>query len=374
MTDFQVRLVPGLTVQDTEFVAQGSWSRPNKGLGSSVEAGGAAIWWAEEQGWERPGDVTLWAAHATDVFTAAVGKPSVSLTPIALEHFVGDNRRGDPDGPPAKYSADLSTEVTDSSTSDWSHSESASVGFTVGVEIGFEGDKASASTSVSFDTTDGESHSTSHEVQVGTKVGVDLEAPGGTCLLAVLLLQRGTVTGSVHYTGRTTGTCLVGYKPGSPLYAPLKRPPVKVKIEDLRLPEVHSVQTLTRAFAADSQIVTADIPSDDPDDVSDGIERIVKGAEDSPRWMGLGALNSSLLAHLAARVPLAAGPARDGGDSRRDSDDVDVGVWRDPATGNVLPRLNVVSSADLTLPQAKRLWHDLGGLLRRLEDDGDPAS
>ena len=385
MTDFQVRLVPGLTADDTRFEAQGTWSRPNKGLESSVEAGGAAIRWAKEHGWERPGDVTLWAAQATDVFTAAAGTPQVTLSPVALEHFVGDNRRGDPTGPPAKYTADLSTAVTDSSSAEWSHSESTSVGFTLGVEIGFEGDKASASTSVSFDVSDGQSHSTSHEVQVGTSVGVELEAPGGVCLLAVLLLQRGTVTGAVHFAGRTVGNCLVGYRPDSPLYAPLDRPPVPVKVEDLGLSQVHTTVTIRRAFAADSQIVTADIPDNSPTTVDDGITGIVKGAEDPNAWVAADIqarfpLGAAMDAGQRRRVPITAdGPPPRG----RDLDAPIVSTDEDPRTGIVEPLLTfpdgrLVASRParvrLPLPHARRLWHDLGDTIRRLEADGDPTS
>ncbi|MXY80069.1 MAG: hypothetical protein F4Y94_10390, partial [Chloroflexi bacterium] len=306
-TDFQLRLVPGLTTADTVATVTGTYTEALPDAGSRADLGGACHAWAAKRGMQYPDRTVLWDLECSLVVTPKVAHVLAALSPVALAHVVGDNRRGDPDAPPAKYDADLSTEVTDSSSAEWSHSATAGIGFTVGVEIGFEGDKASASTSVSYDVTDGQSHSTSHEVQVGAKDGVEFEAPGGECVLAVLLLQRGAAQVVCAFETRLVGTAKVGYGPYRLADGTIWEPPPElwnvrepVTIETDFAPWLTAgarTMTLKRSFAADSQIVTAVIPSNSPSDVDDGVNRIVRDAENPT---GLAALDARR--HLPHRI------------------------------------------------------------------------
>ena len=197
---------------------------------------------------------------------------SDSLVPTALQHALWDNSRGDGVG---HYKAELSDTVTDSTSGTWSHEVTAGISFTVGVEVGIEGDKATASTNYSLSVAAG--HSVTHEVtrQVGSVSAVDYDVQPGCIDLGVLYIQRGSLQAQVRFAVGYAGSVRYwpyGVHPLSPIRTTL--------ISEVApyLPQWSSVFRIDSVSATDDTIQTVSLDGPSPDDVEDGIRTVLQAA------------------------------------------------------------------------------------------------
>ena len=118
-------------------------------------------------------------------------KTNLSLNPIAVNHQTWDNLQSEFD---SVFSADLSDTVTVETSVTWTKSATAGVSFTVGLEVGGLGAKASASTSYSLSVTVGEDKTESRSEAVGSSSGVSATIPANKAAIAALFLERGKLT------------------------------------------------------------------------------------------------------------------------------------------------------------------------------------
>ena len=289
MSDFRLQLEPGLTIDESSIEVVGKLVEPASEH-KPVDLDQVVRSWAAAKGLPHADQVLpLLGAYGDEVHRAIVPSSSITsvdLTPVALQHELWDNSGGDGTG---HYSADLSTEIKDGTTTEWNESATIGIEFSVGVEIGFGGSKAEASTNYSFSATVG--HSTSHtrEISVGGRSGVDYEVPAGHIDVAILVLQRGIIraraTFDVEYTGQVGYEWGIVVNPdGSPWIPPsghLGRQGA-IPIADLLpwLPHPTIVMDLVCDFAADAQIHTRRVPDTHRSTIAIVIDDVLRRMQD----------------------------------------------------------------------------------------------
>ncbi|MCY3569305.1 MAG: hypothetical protein OXH38_11800 [Chloroflexi bacterium] len=292
--DFNLSIEPALTLADTKFTLTGT------------HTGGVPDYEDQNLRWAHA-HYPAWGNHVggTGALQPSVLVPSVQrskarviLTPRALTHHVWDNSDSDV---AVRFSTEISDTITTSSSIEWS--TSATLGLSVGVEAGFGSDKVSES--VDFSVTVGESHSESQSVEIGTKDAVEAEVPGGQIVLAILLVQQGTVEADLDLTWQVRGWTWIDFD------VPCKDAPLVPDCKDWtrthdgttytghtgRLGAVdlqptsglgHYSATVSIGFAGESEIRTITIPDADPTTVDNAVERVLKeyGGQrfDLPPW------------------------------------------------------------------------------------------
>lgn len=133
-----------------------------------------------------------------------VPSPRVRLEPIKAEivtiseqttlidHAIWDNQHGID---VRHYESAMSQSVSESVGSSWEKSQTLGISAEVGVEVGGVG----AKTSVSYETTWGESHSVEHSQELGTSDSISGDLKAGELSLAALTAKRGTLVIDVTY-------------------------------------------------------------------------------------------------------------------------------------------------------------------------------
>lgn len=209
------------------------------------------------------------------LYEVVAGKPETvtNLTPVALQRAVWDNSKGTGTG---TFKAQLSDTITDSTTVGWSESKDVGASFGVSIEVGFAGNKASASANYSMDVTKGESKEHTKERSVGQESAVDYEVDAGNIDLGVLMLQSGKISirvpFTVEYGGHfkwnavdDTGEFKYQGTQGMSVLAPY-------------LPRPNLEMTMECDFSDDALISVIQLDGDTPDDISDGVNRALKAA------------------------------------------------------------------------------------------------
>lgn len=203
MPDFNIAVKPALTLADTTI----NVSRYSRIPGPDMNVEEAVRRWITKH---RPGlqydgfgsvSGILPAGFPTSlqVIDNIHSKAIVTLTPTAIGHRVVDNSDSDI---AQEASVDFSDSLSTESTIGWEASLSLGASFTVGVEVGGEFAKASASSTYSIEASVGRSSSESRSIEVGVTEGEKVEVPPGEIALLVGLLQRGTLTFDVPVSWR----------------------------------------------------------------------------------------------------------------------------------------------------------------------------
>lgn len=289
MTDFALKVVPALTLADTHIEISGQAKQPNVGWPELT----AAI-----RAWRRALGDPFWASaspqYTRDYYSRGAPSPigrtllgadnagaSLDISPEAIQHSVFDNRKGKDVG---HFSGALTDSVSVQTTAEWSGAITAGVSFTVGIEIGAVGAKASASTTYSLSATLGHSVSHTRTVDVGQSSGVDYEVKPGEIDVAVLLLQRGVLRCSVGFHWRYSD--LFGWAEREPTHRQdgTLQPPFavhdRVPVEAILpyLPKATEQIDLNVGYAADDYIAVATVPDEKPSTVENAVDSIVNAA------------------------------------------------------------------------------------------------
>ena len=239
----------------------------------------------------------------------------VNMNPVALKHDVFDNSQDDE---PAKFKSDLSDSVSTSTTVGWSASVTAGISFTVGVEVGFAGNKASASTSYSMSATVGHDQSHTETVDVGSTTGVDADVGAHETDLAVLLVERGNLVGRIPISSRYVGGIEYFYQNEEHTIwiGDLSLQPVGNKLPDgkfypqpnlytygLRQPLQH-IDTVwmdvQRKFVGEDYSRIATIPNDKPSTIYSTIDKMVSQMKNNGQGFYEGPVKMRALAPSAA--------------------------------------------------------------------------
>lgn len=280
MADISCRLVPGLTLADTTFEVNGGadgpslWSSDYGALAHIIEQ------WRLKLGDPHAYKAGYSGGHLTSLLVPLThGISNVAESPVALKHAVWDNLQGSGEG---HYSAELSDQITIGTEAGWNVSATAGVSFTVGLEVGFGANKASASTQYSLSVEAGKSGSKSESEAVGSETATTYDLPPGKAAVAVLLLQRGTVSTYVNFGLVWTGALMWSYFPYKGPDGIIHAHPhvYTVGAAELMaaglLPRHLAECTFETQFAFDDQIVTKGIASVSPDHVAAGIDEALR--------------------------------------------------------------------------------------------------
>ncbi len=189
MTDFTLKLVPGLTLGSSTIESRGSIVQPGPSDHEQVQAIQNLLktHYPELYRSGKWGFTSFLGQKRVDVHTDGA---SVRLSPRAISHHVWDNTGNTTT---AHDRASLQDQVTDESSVTWEQSGTIGVSYTVGVEVGFAGNKASASTAYNMSVTVGHSATHSRSTSVGSTDEVEMEIPPDKIGLAMLFLETGTM-------------------------------------------------------------------------------------------------------------------------------------------------------------------------------------
>ena len=318
-SELDVRVEPGLTLDDTVIVPRGAVEtlvaptvpRPSQDPPVVYDAISQAIrCWRRHAGDPdrlpstrdgRPDiDAGAWT-HAlpdfsvphqalTRTFTATDHHAlHADLEPVALQHATWDNLTGPDEG---HYTSSLSETVTDSTTIGWSKSQAETRGIAVKVGVSFAGVGSDASANYSVSTSVGQSASHTKQVAVGQSSGLTYTLKPGEAAVAVLLLERGVLSGTVTYRVEWGGTLHWGYYNLGAVIPPGRRgwpyPTVAggtVTAAELApwLPATTQVMEIGTDFSGEEFTKVVSVPATDAFHVEAAINRAVAALRQAPQ-------------------------------------------------------------------------------------------
>ena len=294
MTDFTIKLVPGLTLGSSTIESRGSIMIPGPSDREQVEA---------IQNLLKTHYPALYRSGKWG-FTSFLGQKrvelrtdggSVRLKPRAISHHVWDNTGNTTT---AHDRASLQDQVTDESSVTWEQSGTLGVTFTVGVEVGFAGNKASASTAYNMSVTVGHSATHSRSTSVGSTDEVEMEIPPDKIGLAMLFLETGTMEVMPSFEETWEGKI--------EFYNESDHPGPESEIAGEELAEYShpgkDVAVIKIGYAAEEITRTTLIPDDDPETVQDTINNTLQALEGHPAsWTSSGTSESSSVLRSTSR-------------------------------------------------------------------------
>lgn len=114
----------------------------------------------------------------------------------------------------ATFDASISDQVTNTTESNWSETDTIEVSQTISYGIEFLGcGSAGGSTSMSYNHSWGQGGSESKSISIGTSSGVSVELNPGESVEAVLSASRGVMKVRIVYKAYLTGSTAVNYNP-----------------------------------------------------------------------------------------------------------------------------------------------------------------
>lgn len=114
----------------------------------------------------------------------------------------------------ATFDASISDQVTNTTESNWSETDSIEVSQTISYGIEFLGcGSAGGSTSMTYNHSWGQGGSESKSIDIGTTSGVSVELNPGESVEAVLSASRGVMKVRIVYKAYLTGSTAVNYNP-----------------------------------------------------------------------------------------------------------------------------------------------------------------
>ena len=277
--DFQVTLLPALTLADTQFETVGTVT------GNTPDYEDQNLRWAAAHYPAWGNRVGGMGALGPALLQAAVPRQSASLhlNPIALTHHVWDNSLGTT---AATYSTALTDSITASTSIAWS--KTVGVSESISVEVGEGPAKVKSDTSLSV--TVGEDKSQSRTVEVGSSDEVSVTVPPGQIVVAVLLVQRGTLTADLSLDWSLTGHTVLyppdGVRcadaPALPRCVDYTRDGYRGTYGVLEAADLQATSGLGQAtaqvvvdFAGESVVRTASVPDADPATIDRAIAALV---------------------------------------------------------------------------------------------------
>lgn len=278
--DFHVTLLPALTLEDTVFETVGTVA------GATPDYEDQNLRWARRH-------YPAWGNHVGGsgnlgpaLLKAQVPRQAaaLALNPIALTHHVWDNSLGQA---PATFSTALTDSITASTGISWS--KTVGVSESIGVEVGEGPAKVKSDTSLSV--TVGQDKTESRTVEVGSSDDVSVTVPAGEIVVAVLLVQRGTLTAELALTWTLTGDTIL-YPPDGvrcadapllPRCVDYTRDGYRGTYGVLEAADLEPTSGLGQAtaqvvvdFAGESVVRTASVPDADPATVDAAIAKLLR--------------------------------------------------------------------------------------------------
>jgi len=112
----------------------------------------------------------------------------------------------------ATFDASISDQVTNTTESNWSETDTIDVGQTISYGVSFLG-AGGGETSMNYSHSWGQGGSESKSIIVGTDSGVSVELEPGESVEAVLTASRGVMKVRIVYKAYLTGSTAVNYNP-----------------------------------------------------------------------------------------------------------------------------------------------------------------
>jgi hypothetical protein len=113
----------------------------------------------------------------------------------------------------ATFDASISDQVSNTTESNWSSTDSIEVGQKITYNVGFLGAGAGGETSMSYSHQWGQGGSESKSVTVGSTSGVSVELNPGESIEAQLTASRGVMKVRITYQARLIGSTAINYNP-----------------------------------------------------------------------------------------------------------------------------------------------------------------
>lgn len=299
---FSIRVEPGLSLADTSFTVAGTPTLVQLGQGGAtwaeVVASRALNVAVQKVTGHRDAVACLWPRDVCGPISARIeavaaehGTTQVTFAPEALTYHLIDNTGN-------SSAADLSATVSDSvsigAASTWTESTSTGHSYSASVEVGYGAAKSSAGVEYSFTTTRGHDTSETRTVDVGNSDTVTVPVPAYSAKIAVLLIQRGTLRGTVTFASRWTGGPIGWCRVAVGQYNCESRPANTLTLAELapHLPSAENIAgaaaTLNIAvtFAADDDVKVLDLAVKSADSISAAVAQALcdySGRVECPR-------------------------------------------------------------------------------------------
>jgi hypothetical protein len=113
----------------------------------------------------------------------------------------------------ATFDASISDQVSNTTESNWSSTNSIEVGQKITYNVGFLGTGGGGETSMTYNHTWGQGGSESKSVTVGSSSGVSVELDPGESIEAQLTASRGVMKVRITYKAYLTGNTAINYNP-----------------------------------------------------------------------------------------------------------------------------------------------------------------
>lgn len=142
-----------------------------------------------------------------DVMSAKITGITSEPVIVATKKFVNSSTKK------ATFDASISDQVTNTTESNWSQTDTIEVGQKITYGISFLGAGGGGETSMSYSHSWGQGGSESKSITVGSSSGVSVELNPGESVEAVLTASRGVMKVRIVYTAYLVGDTAVNYNP-----------------------------------------------------------------------------------------------------------------------------------------------------------------
>ena len=143
---------------------------------------------------------------------------SLNVTPSLIGHEPFDNRGSNIVG---HFSATVSGSVDESTSSEWSKSETQSIEVGVTISVGPDVASAEASTTIGYSVETGESHSVERTTTFGSEAAIEADVPPGQLYAAVEIVATGDMTIQVPVQGHILGDVILHASDGRRVAVPI---------------------------------------------------------------------------------------------------------------------------------------------------------
>jgi hypothetical protein len=142
-----------------------------------------------------------------DVKSAKITEITSEPVIVATKKFVNNSSKK------ATFDASISDQVTNTTESNWSQTDTIDVGQKITYDVSFLGAGGGGETSMSYSHSWGQGGSESKSITVGSSSGVSVELEPGESIEAVLSASRGVMKVRIVYMAHLTGSTAVNYNP-----------------------------------------------------------------------------------------------------------------------------------------------------------------
>ena len=179
----------------------------------------ARVWFAD--GYVHA-DIEKRAAQQPTVYIQALPGDgviqSLNVTPSLIGHEPMDNRGSNIVG---HFSESVTGSVDESTSSEWSRSETQSIEVGVTVSVGPDVASAEASTTIGYSVEEGESHTVERTTSFGSESSIEADVPPGQLYAAVLIVATGDMTIQVPVQAHILGDVIIHAPDGRRVAVPI---------------------------------------------------------------------------------------------------------------------------------------------------------